>query len=413
MGFCFSGEDRWLCTLLLQQGYKIEYCAAAEAMTYAPEGFFEFCNQRRRWIPSTLANMTDLLLNYKKTIKENRYISRLYIWYLAVLFISTLLGPSTVLLALESAITSVFRIAHWLSYFLTFAPTILFITICLKAKADTQLKWAMVLSAIYALLMITVFVGTLVSVANEGWYTPSGVFFYILAGTFVITGLLHPYGFGDLLCGFFYFICIPAGYLFLVIYAICNLHIISWGTRENKATLGHTVQNNETSSKERGKHSNDKLADTDENIYWKKLIEERLTISGKNETQKKKKIEMMTKLRNKVAFMFFFLNVLWLAFMIVMNEAKYIINVKIPTGPPMLIEPLGFSFLVVFTILLALQFIAMLFHRHETMLHILSITKLQFPWLTSKILYLWSKIKQLCPKIPRAEKRNTDKETFF
>ncbi|KAH3826732.1 hypothetical protein DPMN_128642 [Dreissena polymorpha] len=56
-----SGEDRWLCTLLLQQGYRIEYCAAADALTYAPEGFDEFYNQRRRWSPSTMANIMDLL----------------------------------------------------------------------------------------------------------------------------------------------------------------------------------------------------------------------------------------------------------------------------------------------------------------------------------------------------------------
>ena len=60
----YLGEDRWLCTLLLQQGYRIEYCAAADAQTYAPEGFEEFYNQRRRWSPSTMANIMDLLGNH-------------------------------------------------------------------------------------------------------------------------------------------------------------------------------------------------------------------------------------------------------------------------------------------------------------------------------------------------------------
>lgn len=377
MYFCTLGEDRWLCTLLLQRGYKIEYCAAAEAMTYAPEEFTELFNQRRRWIPSTMANMVDLFLNYKQTVIENRYISHLYIWYLSVLFMSTLLGPSTVLLALESAITSVFGIAHWLAYFLTFGPTILFFIICLKTKQNTQLKWAIVLSAIFALLMIAVFVGTVISITIEGWYTPSGLFFYTLAGTFFFTGLLHPYGFGDLLCGVFYFICIPAGYLFLVIYAICNLNNISWGTRENKATATeHTGQNNKTCLKEEGRNSNE-LADINEKNFWKHLVDKRLKCLVQNTEQDKKIEKMMTNLRNKAVVMFFILNALWLTFMIVMNEAKYIINFTIPTRPPMLIEPLGFSFIVVFTILLALQFIAMLIHRYETMLHILSITKLK------------------------------------
>jgi chitin synthase len=34
-----QGEDRWLCTLLLQEGYRVDYCASSDALTYAPETF--------------------------------------------------------------------------------------------------------------------------------------------------------------------------------------------------------------------------------------------------------------------------------------------------------------------------------------------------------------------------------------
>lgn len=47
------------------QGYRIEYAAASDAETYAPEGFEEFFNQRRRWTPSSVANTLDLLADYK------------------------------------------------------------------------------------------------------------------------------------------------------------------------------------------------------------------------------------------------------------------------------------------------------------------------------------------------------------
>lgn len=77
----FSGEDRWLCTLLLQRGYRVEYSAASDAYTHCPEGFQEFYNQRRRWIPSTTANIMDLLLDYKRTINVNDNISFPYIIY--------------------------------------------------------------------------------------------------------------------------------------------------------------------------------------------------------------------------------------------------------------------------------------------------------------------------------------------
>ncbi|KAK3089453.1 hypothetical protein FSP39_003735 [Pinctada imbricata] len=170
-----QGEDRWLCTLLLQQGYRIEYCAAAEALTFAPEEFKEFFNQRRRWMPSTMANIWDLLASHSRTTKKNTNISYFYIIYQMVLFFSSILGPSTVLLAMNSAINSVFSIPTWLGYCLVYVPVILFIVACLKLKSNTQLNIAMVLSAVYALLMMAVFVGTLVSIASEGWYTPTGM----------------------------------------------------------------------------------------------------------------------------------------------------------------------------------------------------------------------------------------------
>jgi chitin synthase len=77
----FAGEDRWLCTLLLQQGWRVEYSAASDAFTHSPEGFGEFYNQRRRWVPSTMANIIDLLADYKRVVKVNDSISILYIAY--------------------------------------------------------------------------------------------------------------------------------------------------------------------------------------------------------------------------------------------------------------------------------------------------------------------------------------------
>jgi len=76
-----QGEDRWLCTLILQQGYRVDYCAASDSWTHAPEDFNEFYNQRRRWVPSTTANIMDLLTDFRRTIKNNPDISFPYIVY--------------------------------------------------------------------------------------------------------------------------------------------------------------------------------------------------------------------------------------------------------------------------------------------------------------------------------------------
>jgi cellulose synthase/poly-beta-1,6-N-acetylglucosamine synthase-like glycosyltransferase len=76
-----AGEDRWLCTLLLKRGYRVEYSAASDVYTQCPENINEFYWQRRRWIPSTMANILDLLMNYKQTVKINDNISFPFILY--------------------------------------------------------------------------------------------------------------------------------------------------------------------------------------------------------------------------------------------------------------------------------------------------------------------------------------------
>jgi len=61
--------------------YQVEYSAASDAYTHAPEFFKDFYIQRRRWIPSTVANIFDLLMTAKETRKVNNDISWLYIAY--------------------------------------------------------------------------------------------------------------------------------------------------------------------------------------------------------------------------------------------------------------------------------------------------------------------------------------------
>ena len=37
-----QGEDRWLCTLLLQDGYRVDYCAASDLLHMRPRHFRSF-----------------------------------------------------------------------------------------------------------------------------------------------------------------------------------------------------------------------------------------------------------------------------------------------------------------------------------------------------------------------------------
>ncbi|ELT98539.1 hypothetical protein CAPTEDRAFT_177712 [Capitella teleta] len=228
-----QGEDRWLCTLLLQQGYKVEYCAAADASTYAPETFHEFYNQRRRWIPSTLANMMDLMSDYHRTVLVNDNISYLYMMYQAVVMGASLLAPATVILMVAGAVHVVIGGAlYWLWLSVSIGAAIFYMLVCFKAKPETQITVAGYMSTAYAILMLAVSVGIVVQTAQDSWTSPNAMFIMVITGIFLLAGLLHPEEFMNLIPGILYFLCIPSGFLLLFIYAMINMKNVSWGTRE-------------------------------------------------------------------------------------------------------------------------------------------------------------------------------------
>ncbi|CAF4051928.1 unnamed protein product [Adineta steineri] len=227
-----QGEDRWLCTLLLQEGYRVEYCAASDALTYAPETFHEFFNQRRRWVPSTIANILDFLVEYKRIVLVNESISYLYIIYQLFLMISTVLGPATVLLMIIGAFNACFGTSLWQSMYMSVLPAFFYLLLCFHTTTDFQIRAAAFLSAVYAIIMMAVIVGTTIQIAEDSWTSPNAVFLMLLLSINFIAACMHPQEFWCIVPGLLYFLCIPSGYLFLLIYSLCNLNIVSWGTRE-------------------------------------------------------------------------------------------------------------------------------------------------------------------------------------
>ncbi|KAK4319406.1 hypothetical protein Pmani_009641 [Petrolisthes manimaculis] len=227
-----QGEDRWLCTLLLQRGYRVEYSAASDAYTHAPEGFSEFYNQRRRWVPSTMANIMDLLQDYKKTIEVNDNISLPYISYQTMLMAGTILGPGTIFLMLIGAFVAAFHIGNWISFQYNIIPIFLFMLSCFTLKSSIQIIVAQIMSASYALIMMAVIVGTTLQLGEDGIGSPSAIFLIALSGSFFIAACMHPQEFKCIIPGLLYLLSIPSMYLLLIIYSLINLNNVSWGTRE-------------------------------------------------------------------------------------------------------------------------------------------------------------------------------------
>ncbi|XP_026327265.1 chitin synthase chs-2-like [Hyposmocoma kahamanoa] len=227
-----QGEDRWLCTLLLQRGYRVEYSAASDAYTHCPEGFNEFFNQRRRWVPSTMANIFDLLADSKHTIKVNDNISMLYICYQFMLMVGTVLGPGTIFLMMVGAMNAITGMSNGNALLINLIPLTVFLVVCMTCKSKIQLMLAAVITCLYAMLMMMVIVGIALQVVEDGWFAPSSIFLIATFGIFFITAALHPQEIGCLLFIIVYYITIPSMYMLLIIYSLCNLNDVSWGTRE-------------------------------------------------------------------------------------------------------------------------------------------------------------------------------------
>lgn len=116
--------------MLLKQKFRVEYSAASDAYTHAPEGFNEFYNQRRRWIPSTMANIMDLLGDAKRVVKTNNNISMPYVVYQIVLMVGTILGPGTIFLMMVGSVSAVVGVSMLTAMIYNGIPLLIFILLC-------------------------------------------------------------------------------------------------------------------------------------------------------------------------------------------------------------------------------------------------------------------------------------------
>ena len=245
------GEDRWLCTLLIQKGWRLEYSAVSQDYTFCPETFEEFYKQRRRWIPSTIANLALVIDNWKKITSNNNSITILFILYQFLIVFSSLISPATVILIIVSGIKALDHTANELALIIVLSIiSALYGVICIYATEKTQIGVAKILTLVFSIIMAVVISGILsetldgiitgnelkqTNQTNEDFQFPvdiNAIYTGLFAVTFLVTGILHLNEFVCLLHFIWYLLCLPSGYLFLIIYSVCNLNNRSWGTRE-------------------------------------------------------------------------------------------------------------------------------------------------------------------------------------
>ncbi|KAI9554330.1 hypothetical protein GHT06_019602 [Daphnia sinensis] len=254
-----QGEDRWLCTLLIKRGYRVAYSANSYAYTHCPETFAEFYNQRRRWALSLFANTIDVLWNCRQILKMNPTISWLYIVFQAVLLVMGLLCPGSIFLALVNTSATTFHLNPWISLAGHSVPIFIFIVTCFLASARLQLLLAKCLSALYGLTLGIVVINSVVTMAgNYGVGTSMSLpnlFFLFLVSCIFLAGCLHPSESHCLLAGPIYLLLTPSMSMLLFLYAIINMNVVSWGTRDSNSSETTSPLKPEIISKE--KISND------------------------------------------------------------------------------------------------------------------------------------------------------------
>ena len=251
------GEDRWLCTLLIKQGLRLEYCAISEDQTYCPVDFDEFYKQRRRWIPSTVANLFMLVSESGVITKGNDSISILYIIFQAIMIFSTAIAPATVILVISAGLQT-FHVPPLLTTITLSILSVLYGLICLLASPKTQLDVAKLLTFIFALIMSIVVIGifkdivdnlapnpaqilieapncdrfnvtskdyencakgqNFASHSNNSAYhqfhlgiSTSTIYMAVLTSTFILAGLLHLPEISCLLHGIWFLLALPSG----------------------------------------------------------------------------------------------------------------------------------------------------------------------------------------------------------
>ena len=146
--------------------------------------------------------------------------------------VSTIIGPSTVLMMIAGALLTVFNLDLYVSYAISLAPAVFYFFLCLTVRQKIQLLVAQFLSAVYTFIMMVVLVGAIITAVQESPFHPSVIFLAGLVVIFFVAALFHPREWTCIIYGVLYFLWVPSGFLLLVFYSLCNLHVVSWGTRE-------------------------------------------------------------------------------------------------------------------------------------------------------------------------------------
>ena len=262
MANMYLAEDRVLCFELVAKrnsDWTLHYEAGAVADTDVPDNILELIKQRRRWLNGAFFSLAYYVSKFPRITKDSAHSwPRKFIFHIQFLYqlSSMVLNWFTVgslylsfaivfFMAFESfkSVQEELRFVFNVAYFFL---TILQFLVGLGGKANDTHRIYWVCSLIYGLIMMCAMVLSI-------WHLITNSFnIFVVFAAIIAFG---SYAFGAFMHGELFAVCgVVIQYLFMLptfvnmftIYSFCNMHDISWGTKEGNLSNEQRRQQNRT-----------------------------------------------------------------------------------------------------------------------------------------------------------------------
>ncbi|GFO08503.1 chitin synthase [Plakobranchus ocellatus] len=225
-----TGEDRWMATLMMINGWRMRYSPFADNSTYCPDTFEEYYKQRKRWILSDMANAVLAVQNILRLVRNNECFSLVYVVYLVNMFLNTVITPGTAIVMITAGLELVFDIPYVYTTLPLASVVYLFAVLCTCTSHHTQII------ASTRHLQTVPFSST--EALTGHFHFQQHYMILLLALSLMYAALMHPRESYQIVYGFAYLFIFPAMHVLLPLYSIANIIDQSWGTRdENKAKI--------------------------------------------------------------------------------------------------------------------------------------------------------------------------------
>ncbi|CAI9728459.1 Hypothetical predicted protein [Octopus vulgaris] len=236
-----KGEDRWLCTLMMLKGWKLEYSSYSHNSTFCPDTFLEFLKQRKRWVLSEMSNLILVFGNIRRLTQNNSTFTLIYIIYILQMFLLVMLSPGTTVVVLTISLDILFGLSCLYTTPFCIGSLILYSVICSTRSIEAQSAVTSAITIFLGGIVLSVSVGYMkffvvdtIDDLQDGQLQFKQYYLILLLMTAVLyAALIHPKEAWTLIHGLTFLVVFPAMYILLPFYAVSNIVDQRWGTRES------------------------------------------------------------------------------------------------------------------------------------------------------------------------------------